>query len=270
MNQDDVRAAPIECGAQNQLVAAKHGWMLVNKNDVYIGRSVKETGEFSEGEVAVFDQFLRPGAVVIEAGANIGTHTVPLAKMVGEQGRVYAFEPQRIIFQILCANLALNSITNVRALWSGLGSEESTFSLPAIDYSVTQNFGGVNFEKFDTGEEVPVSTIDKLDLPRVDLVKADVEGMELAVLQRGNNTIERCRPMLYLECDREDRSQELIEHLYAQGYKAYWHRPLLFNPNNYFGNSENPFGNIVSINILAVHQERKINIEGLPPVELPA
>ena len=96
-----------ETAGFNALVRAKHGLMLFNKNDTYIGRSIGKYGEFSEGEIAIFDQLCRPGDIVVEVGANIGTHTLPIAKMVGVAGRVHAFEPQRIVFQTLCANMAL-------------------------------------------------------------------------------------------------------------------------------------------------------------------
>ena len=62
---------------------------------------------------------IQPGDVVIEVGANIGPHTVFLAQHVGPQGLVLAFEPQRILFQTLCANLALNSIHQRRLLPAG-------------------------------------------------------------------------------------------------------------------------------------------------------
>ena len=96
----------------NRLKACRHGWMLYNVNDIYIGRSLDLYGEYSEGEIALFRQFLRPGDVVVEIGAHIGTHTVFFAKTVGPTGVVFAFEPQRVVHQTLCANIALNSLSN--------------------------------------------------------------------------------------------------------------------------------------------------------------
>lgn len=263
------KVAPIDCGEINQLIAAKHGWMLVNRNDYYIGRSIIEFGEFSEGEIDVFTQLLRPGSIVVEAGANIGTHTVPLGKLVGPQGKVICFEPQRIIFQTLCANIALSSLTNVVAHWNGLGESHGSLFVPNIDYAAQQNFGGISLEKFEEGERVPIMTLDDLELTRLDMLKADVEGMELSVLKGGKNTIEACRPVLYLECDRKDRAADLINYLFDLNYVCHWHRPPMFNPNNFFENPVNPFGNVASFNILAVHPDRKIVIQGMPLVERP-
>lgn len=99
----------------NRLKQCRHGMMLYNLNDIYIGRSLDLYGEFSEGEIRVFQQLVKPGQTILEVGANIGAHTVWLAQAVGPTGVVMAFEPQRIVHQTLCANLALNNIFNVHS-----------------------------------------------------------------------------------------------------------------------------------------------------------
>ena len=63
----------------NHLVEARHGYVLYNVNDRYIGRSVEHYGEWSPGETALFAQFCRPGHYVVDVGANIGTHTLAFA-----------------------------------------------------------------------------------------------------------------------------------------------------------------------------------------------
>ena len=106
-------------------------------------------------------------------------------------------------------------------------------------------------------------TIDSLRLPRLDLLKADVEGMEQAVLEGASATIERCRPLLYVENDREEKSAALLACLQSMGYVGYAHAPPLYSPANYFGEANNPFGNIISMNVLAIHQSVPTNIQGL-------
>jgi FkbM family methyltransferase len=247
----------------NVLIAARHGRLLVNKHDIYIGRSIRELGEFSEGEVDLFRQVMRPGALVVEAGANIGVHTVPLAKMVGPTGHVWAIEPQQVVFQTLCANVALNSLVNVTTLWAAVGREPGQLLVPAIDYGTDNNFGGLGLEGRTQGEPVSVITIDGLRLPRLDLLKADVEGMEQVVLEGAQQTIDRCRPLLYVENDRADKSESLLARIKQMGYVAYAHVPRLYSENNYFGQTNNPFGNIVSVNVFAVHQSVAADIQGL-------
>lgn len=73
-------------------INAKHGTFLIPPKDIYIGRSLEVYGEWCEGEVALFAQLLKPGATVVEVGANIGSHTVPIARAVGPTGMVFAIE----------------------------------------------------------------------------------------------------------------------------------------------------------------------------------
>src|SRR4051794_7022915 len=90
------------------LQGCRHRRMMYLLADQYIGRSLDYYGEYCEAEGGVFDQLVGPGQIVIEVGANIGTHTVRLGQLVGPGGAVIAFEPQRVLFYLLCANLALN------------------------------------------------------------------------------------------------------------------------------------------------------------------
>ena len=101
----------------------KYGKIIYNARDRYIGRSLSVYGEYSHNEAELYRQLLRSGDTVIEAGANMGSLTIPLARFVGESGKVIAFEPQRLIFQILAGNAAINSLTNVYAYNKGVGAK---------------------------------------------------------------------------------------------------------------------------------------------------
>ena len=165
-----------------RLRQCRHGPMLYSTKDIYIGRSLDLYGEFSEGEVHFFGQVLQPGMVAIDVGANIGCHTVFMAKRVGPGGAVIALEPQRIIHQMLCANVDLNRLLNVRALHAAAGAEDGGIAVPDIDYGTDGNFGSIALGGKD-GKQVRVATIDGLALPACHLLKADVEGMEADVIR---------------------------------------------------------------------------------------
>jgi methyltransferase, FkbM family len=243
------------------------GPMLYNKHDIYIGGSLQKYGEFSVGEQDVFSQIVGPGAVVVEVGANIGAHTVELARLAGRDGEVHAFEPQRIVFQALCANLALNQRTNVFARQAAVGAKSGTIAVPHLDPSARDNFGGVSLREVTFGESVPLIALDSLDLPACHLLKVDVEGMEVDVLKGGEQLIETHRPIMYIENDRVERSEELLRVVERLRYNAYWHLPRIFNPENYFGDAENVFGDIESGNILCVPSETQLAVAGLRQVQ---
>lgn len=87
----------------------RHGLMVFNRHDQFIGKALKVYGEYSEGEYDVFSQVVKPGDTVIEAGANLGAHTLGLAQLAGPNGRVgtlfYAQLPQTRINTGIAQNL---------------------------------------------------------------------------------------------------------------------------------------------------------------------
>ena len=78
--------------------------------------------------------------------------------------------------------------------------------------------------------------------------------------------IETHRPIMYLENDRVERSEELLGTVARLNYNAYWHFPRVFNPDNYFGDPENAFGNVASVNILCIPKETRFPVTGLRQV----
>ncbi|MBL4690187.1 MAG: FkbM family methyltransferase [Rhodospirillales bacterium] len=251
-------------------IDARYGRMLYNPNDRYIGRSLDLYGEFSEGEVELFRQVIKPNSIVLDIGANIGCHTVFLAQAMENTGRVIAFEPQRLLFQILCANLALNSLFNVQCLNEAIGDTEGTVLVPFLNPADKLSFGSLELGRHSEGETVKKITIDSLELPQCQFIKLDVEGMELMALAGARETISRCRPILYVENDREESSDDLIRLIASFGYRMYWHLTPLYNPDNHKKNQENVFENIISINMFCVHEDSQINVTHMEEVDVPA
>ncbi len=243
-----------------RLKKCRYGPMLYLTQDRYIGQSLDTYGEFSQGEMDLLGQVIGPGQIVLDIGANIGTHTVLFAQKVGPTGTVFAFEPQRVLFQILCGNVALGSLTNVHTRQAAVGSQAGTVSVPTLNYAGASNFGGVSLEGQTQGENVSLLTVDQLGLSACHLIKIDVEGMESDVLAGAEQTMRRHRPIVYVENDREAKSAALIERLFALDYRLYWHLPPLFNPNNHLGESKNLFPGIISANMLGIHRSASQDI----------
>jgi FkbM family methyltransferase len=248
----------------NCLVNGRHGWFLANQYDLYLGRALINYGEYGEIEHEFLNSLLHTGDHVIEIGANIGTHTVGLSKAVGPEGVVVAIEAQPAIFRVLCANLALNGISNVTPYWLGCGAQKGTMNVPTVDYYVraVHNSGGISLNQSGNGIPVPIVTLDELipDCSGIQLLKIDVEGMEREVLVGASQLINKYRPLLYVENDRIEKSQDLVEWIMAAGYRLWWHIPPLFNPRNFFHLSENIYGEVASFNMLCVPAETSLTI----------
>ncbi len=257
--------------AFNRLKPCRYGQMLFNLNDLYIGRSLDFYGEFSEGEVALFRQLIQSGDVVLDVGANLGAHTLVFARLVGPGGSVLAFEPQRLVFQTLCANMALNSVTNAWCYPHAVGAEPGEITVPVLDARKAQNFGGLTLGGPAAGDRVPVVTIDSLPLASCKFVKIDVEGMEQHVLRGAVRTIEKFKPILYVENDRQEHQAALTRLVDSLGYRMYWHSPSLYNPANHNRIPANIFGGFVSMNMVCIHGSlpAPAAVTGLKAVSVP-
>ena len=264
MADETISAAPATL-----LKDCRHGKFLFLRRDQYVGRSLDLYGEFSELEATLFEQIVHTGDVVVEVGANIGAHTARLARLVGPRGTVVAFEPQRFIFQLLCANVALNELFNVYAYQFAVGAEPGSLNVPPLDYRAANNFGGISLPGKAVGEQVRIMPLDQFGLPSLRLLKIDVEGMEIGVLHGARKSIARYRPILYVENDRKQHSEALIGLIESYGYNLWWHFPPLFNPANFAGNTDNVFGGTSSINLLCMPKESQLVIEGFRKVTGP-
>jgi len=226
----------------------------------YIGKCFELYGEYSEAEVALMRQFIRPGDTVLDVGANIGDLTLPLAQMVGESGRVYAIESHADTYNVLCTNLALNDVRNVRPL----------------NVFIAKGGEGADTSSWYWGEHANVSelwtppfvSLDSLGLGSCRLLKIDVDGKELEVLQSGVGLLARCRPVLYFENDLQAVSASLLEFVLGQGYDLYWHAPPIFSPQNFFGNPVNHWApnTVTSAMVLGIPREMNLAALNLPRI----
>ena len=224
--------------------ATRYGTMSYLVHDTFVGRSLDVYGEWCSSEIDLLTRFVRDGDVVLDVGANIGSHTIPLAKAVGAKGAVIAFEPQRVAHALLSANAAQNGLFHVECARAAVGRSPGKVRIPALDPSKPVNVGAAEVITDATstvGDEVPCVTIDDLELASCRLVKIDTEGFEADVLAGARATIERHRPILFVENDTTTRSAECLRAVRALGYRAYWHLARYYRPDNYFGNAEDVF-----------------------------
>ncbi len=208
-----------------EIVESAMGPMLVLKTDTVISEKIRTSGDYGAEEKVLLGELIQPGQTIIDVGANIGSHTLFFSQSTGSEGKVYSFEAQRFLFQILCANVALNSLRNVWCVPTALGNAQGRVDVPVPDYGRNNNYGGysLSFETFK--ESGYMLKLDAIPLEACHLIKIDVEGMELDVLQGSKKTIDTFRPLLYLENNRPEKEAELLGYIDKNlGYMIFKHR----------------------------------------------
>jgi FkbM family methyltransferase len=169
---------------------------------------------FDEG-LMVFDIYRKtilPGTVAVDIGANIGIHSLVIARCVGRNGQVYAYEPSRVICERFRENMSLNDVENVTLREVGVGAAANELHFQA--FSKEFNIGLGKFAQ-NGSTKVQVVTLDsdlRVSEP-VSLIKIDVEGMELDVIRGAKRTLATHRPMLVMEYNTNWTLDELRKEL---------------------------------------------------------
>jgi len=240
----------------------RHGVMAFLRTDETIGRALDVHGEFAESGNRILAALLAPGDTAVDVGANVGTVALALAAVVGPTGQVIAFEPQRLVFQALCANLTVNGLSHVLALRAAVGRASGEARIPLVDPTIAQNFGGVCVTQDPAGDRVPLVALDSLNLPACAVLKTDAEGMDFDVLLGAAATIDRTRPAVYFE-GRGDASSA-ISFLLERRYRCYWHFASFAAPDSF-----RPGSDVLDlsgdINVLALPLESPVRV-ALPVV----
>jgi FkbM family methyltransferase len=179
------------------------GNRYVSMKNNFTSFAVAVLGERDPDVMRFLRRWVRPGFVACDIGANIGTYTVPLSRLVGPAGRVISFEPNRPTCACLRQNIRQNRLGNVTILRAAAGPEAGVADLvvtannfgevhlaPAAPAAV----GGTRGRASASGTaRVAVTTVDaevaRLGLKRVDFIKIDVEGFELAALRGAARTL---------------------------------------------------------------------------------
>jgi FkbM family methyltransferase len=161
----------------------------------HVQRAILSNRQFFEFPVLEqVAKLIKPGASILDAGANIGNHSIFFSAICGAK-IVYAFEPMFENYKILQKNIELNGVSNIVAYNRGLGDGASRANLK---YYSNRNLGAATLQIDDAGPYDLVS-LDSLDLKELEFVKIDVEGFHLEVLAGAEQTLARCKPMIWIE-----------------------------------------------------------------------
>ena len=168
-----------------------------------------------------FDKYIKEDMVVVDVGAHMGWSTLMMAKRVGSNGKVFAFEPSDYYRKMLMKNIEVNRYSNIvvrdTALYSENGIKYFRLENGTVADQKSDNTIEVNCEKFDTLQS-------ELKLNQIDLIKIDIEGAELSCLLGMEEVLNKYKPILIIEVhtqylkQRGHSSRKLIEFLEKKSY----------------------------------------------------
>lgn len=222
-------------GLPNKVVTSRRGlvWSLDLKEGIDL--AIYVLGGFEVRTLRQYKRLINEGDVVLDIGANIGSHTLPLAKLVGLTGKVYAFEPTAYAFEKQHKNIALNPllISRISSHQIMLTSTDSD-SLPEAIYSSwplesADDLHGVHHGRLMGTKGCMTSSLDTFvidtNIERIDVIKLDVDGNECDVLAGANNVLIKWKPKIMLELaphvydSSPQKFDQLLADLWALGYQ---------------------------------------------------
>jgi FkbM family methyltransferase len=184
-----------------------YGKFIVNRHCHFQAEALVKTGrphiEEELQKILTIIGSLPSGAVIVDAGANIGLVAIPIARAVRDRGGVVnAYEAQRMLFYALCGSAAINDLDNFYAYNIALGNATATIDVPKPNYAIAQDLGLVSLVEPPADqptEKVLLRPLGGVGLSRLDFLKIDVEGMEIDVLKGAEDLIRTQLPWCWIE-----------------------------------------------------------------------
>lgn len=175
-----------------RIVQSPYGRFAIDPSrDAQIFKHMHPTEHHAMDSIRLLEKLITKDSVVVDIGAHIGTVSVPLSY---KAKKVIAFEPSPVSFGLLERNAELNSVTNIDLRAKGLGSVAGKASLDPMPEG---NAGGQTLTAEESGS-IEISTLD-VEVEKAQLLKIDVEGMEMDVLRGATDLFEKSKPIVFME-----------------------------------------------------------------------
>jgi FkbM family methyltransferase len=204
---------------------------------------LQEQNDWFEDEIRFVRHFVKPGMKVIDIGANYGLYTLSIAKIVGESGKIWAFEPTEATSACLMASILENKLSNVKLIQSGLSDRLGSARLFTSENSELNSLSR-SAASGDQYESIALSTLDhcqqQYGWKHIDFIKLDAEGEESNILKKSKRALSCLSPLIMYELKHgSDINLPLINKFGNMGYSSYRLIPGLnilvkFDPNTPF------------------------------------
>ena len=184
--------------------------LLLPTMDNLLGQFARMTGTYDQNEKMFLEGLVSEGQTIVEIGTNFGPYSVYMAKKVGSLGLMYCFEPLRLQYQLLTANIAINGLSNVITENFGVGDwPRREINADAPNFRSADNYGAASLVDMDRKtwvlsdslrENVTIIPLDSYSFNgKIDLIKIDAEGMEHEIVRGASNLIRMHSPIVYAE-----------------------------------------------------------------------
>jgi len=185
----------------------------------------------------VYDEFLRPKMTIVDAGANVGLHSLFFSRRVGEEGKIYAFEPAKMIFGRMMEHIRDNHVTNIEGLCLALGAKQGSAEIVDNKEDTSRTFLRPSLSNSGATLTAVVETLDAFakarGLEKIDFLKIDVEGFESEILEGALSLLTR-QAIKVIQIELDERSLDragseksaVVSLLIKKGYiLCHWHSP---------------------------------------------
>ena len=178
-------------------------------------------GTYEHEKQALMSRLVRPGMVVWDVGANAGFYTLAFSRLVGDAGKVYAFEPLAENTSNLLTHARLNNIQNTQIVQTALADQTGVIG---FSVAASNSMGHISQQK--SSYLVTTFTVDdflaRFPDARPDLLKIDIEGAEASLLLGASQLLGRSAPEIVLALHGESQSHQCVELLHSHGYSLFY------------------------------------------------
>jgi FkbM family methyltransferase len=241
--------SPEKCAGIPGIRLSCDGYTFIAQPSVQIGWQVSVFGTYEPELRDMMRSVLRPGCVALDIGANVGWHTLLMAKLVGDHGRVLALEPNPSVRAKLTEHVEINSFHWVDILPFAASSSDGTAQFLGIP-AETSNSGSSHLlasgdNRPSNQFEVEMRRVDRIvrdaGVQRLDFIKLDIEGHEWPALVGAEESIARFRPRIAFEYGADyalGSPEEFAEFFAKHRYRLFGSAKELRHPSDWAGCSE--------------------------------
>ncbi len=195
----------------------KYGKISLYNNDMYIIKSFEQNQYWDENTLLKLKKYIDPNKNILEIGGHCGTSSIVYASFLNEGKKIYVYEPQKKLYELLLKNIVDNNLSDkIIPFNKGVFCFNGYTYMNDIDIdgdkgfvekryneesNLNCNFAGIGLGS--SGESIEVVTIDSMDLENIGFIHCDAQGAENFIFSKSTNLVEKCKPVILFENNKK-------------------------------------------------------------------